>query len=89
MEDNGTKFFDSSVLKGNETRRILSNVYSALKEKGYNPISQLVGYVLSGDPTYVTNYNNARSNITKIDRDDLLEEVLKFYLDSIKDEKTD
>lgn len=89
MDDNGTKFFDSSVLKGNETRRILSNVYSALKEKGYNPISQLVGYVLSGDPTYVTNYNNARSNITKIDRDDLLEEVLKFYLDSIKDEKTD
>ena len=89
MEDNGTKFFDSSVLKGNETRRILSNVYSALKEKGYNPISQLVGYVLSVDPTYVTNYNNARSNITKIDRDDLLEEVLKFYLDSIKDEKTD
>lgn len=88
MEDNGTKFFDSSILKGNETRRILSNVYSALKEKGYNPISQLVGYVLSGDPTYVTNYNNARANITKIDRDDLLEEIFKFYLDSIKDEQT-
>ena len=86
LKDNGTKYFDSSVLKGNETRRIILEVYSALKEKGYNPISQLVGYVLSGDPTYITNYNNARSLVTRVDRDDLLEEVFKFYLDSIKDE---
>ena len=54
----------------------------ALKEKGYNPISQLVGYVVSGDPTYVTNHKNARALITRIDRDDILEEVFKFYLEN-------
>jgi uncharacterized protein (UPF0297 family) len=55
-------------------------VYDALKEKGYNPISQIVGYILSGDPTYITNHNNARSVIRKLERDELLEELVKTYL---------
>ncbi len=67
--------------KANETRGILVSVYQALKEKGYNPINQIIGYVLSGDPTYVTNYNNARSMIMKLERDEILEELLRNYLE--------
>lgn len=59
---------------------ILHFVYQALKEKGYNPINQLVGYVLSGDPTYITSHNGARSMIGKLERDDILEELFRFYL---------
>ena len=65
-----------------EMKRILVEVYDALKEKGYNPINQIVGYILSEDPTYITNYNNARSLIRKIDRDELLQTLVKAYLDS-------
>ena len=61
-------------------RAILTTVYKALEEKGYNPINQIVGYILSEDPTYITTHNNARSLIRKIDRDDLLEILLKSYL---------
>ena len=61
-------------------KAILTTVYNALVSKGYNPINQLVGYILSEDPTYITTYNSARSLISKIDRDDLLEEILKEYL---------
>ncbi|HBD64059.1 MAG TPA: IreB family regulatory phosphoprotein, partial [Clostridiales bacterium] len=57
--------------------------YDSLKEKGYNPNNQLIGYILSGDPTYITNHNNARSLIRKIERDELLEEILNVYLDVI------
>jgi len=64
----------------NQAREILLTVYDALKEKGYNPISQIVGYILSGDPTYITNHKNARSVIRKIERDELLEELVKAYL---------
>ena len=60
---------------------ILTSVYSSLVVKGYNPINQLVGYILSEDPTYITNYNNARQLICRIDRDELLQEMLKSYLD--------
>ena len=63
-----------------EIRRILNDVYSALKEKGYNPINQLVGYILSEDPTYITTHNNARNLIRKIDRDLLLQTIVKYYL---------
>ena len=63
-----------------EIRRILTIVYDSLKEKGYNPINQIVGYILSEDPTYITNHNNARSLIRRIDRDDLLNMMLKSYL---------
>ena len=65
----------------NEMRTALQTVYNALSEKGYNPISQIVGYILSEDPTYITTYNNARSVIRKIDRDELLQSLVKNYLD--------
>ena len=60
--------------------RILRSVFDALNEKGYNPINQIVGYLLTEDPTYITNYNNARSMICKIDRDELLQELVHSYL---------
>ena len=61
-------------------KETLSSVYDALQEKGYNPINQIVGYILSEDPTYITTHNNARSLIRKIDRDELLAEMVKSYL---------
>ncbi len=61
---------------------VLTQVFDALKEKGYNPINQIVGYILSEDPTYITTHNNARSLIRKIDRDELLSELVKSYLNS-------
>ena len=64
----------------NEMKEILTTVYAALKEKGYNPINQLVGYILSEDPTYITTHNNARSLIRHIDRDELLQAMVKSYL---------
>lgn len=67
--------------KDKEIKTILTEVYNALKEKGYNPINQLVGYILSEDPTYITTYQGARANIRRIDRDDLLQVLLKNYLD--------
>ena len=66
----------------NEMKEILTTVYAALKEKGYNPINQLVGYILSEDPTYITTYNNARSLIRRLDRDELLQTLVKNYLDA-------
>ena len=66
--------------KEKETREILVQVYQALKEKGYNPINQIVGYILSEDPTYITNYKNARGLIRKIDRDELLNTLVREYL---------
>lgn len=79
MEDNTIKFVvpdDASQ----EMKTILSAVYRSLSEKGYNPINQIVGYLLSEDPTYITNYNNARSLICKLDRDELLQELVRHYL---------
>ena len=63
-----------------QMKAILSEVYRSLSEKGYNPINQIVGYLLSEDPTYITNYNNARSMICKLDRDELLQELVRHYL---------
>lgn len=63
-----------------EIRNILTCVYDALKEKGYNPINQIVGYILSEDPTYITTHNNARNLIRRIDRDTLLQSLVKYYL---------
>ena len=60
--------------------RILRNVFDALNEKGYNPINQIVGYLLTEDPTYITNYNNSRSKICKIDRDELMQDLVRCYL---------
>lgn len=61
-------------------RRILRNVFDALNEKGYNPINQIVGYLITEDPTYITNYNNARSMICKLDRDELMQALVRCYL---------
>ena len=79
MEDY-TRKFDFSGEQDAEIHRIMLIVYQALEEKGYNPINQIVGYILSEDPTYITNYNNARALIRKLDRDELLQELVKQYL---------
>lgn len=76
----GTRKFNLHEDAGSEMKRTLSTVYHALREKGYNPINQIVGYILSEDPTYITNYNNARSLICKLDRDELLQELVRHYL---------
>lgn len=81
MDNQNTVQFDVVKDKKDMTKMILSDVYNALKEKGYNPVNQLVGYLISGDPTYITNYNGARALVSKLERDDILEEVLKSYLD--------
>ena len=80
MVSNETMMF--KVDKDNESAagEILSMVFEALNEKGYNSINQLVGYILSGDPTYITNHKNARSIIRKLELDELLEEIVKFYI---------
>ena len=69
------------INRSNQIHKSLDLVYSALKEKGYNPIMQLVGYILSEDPTYITAHNNARKTIAHLDRDEILTEILKYYLD--------
>ena len=79
MDSSLTRKF-SVVNGGINTREILSAVYEALVVKGYNPVNQIVGYILSEDPTYITNYNNARSMICKLDRDELLQELVASYL---------
>lgn len=78
MEDVTRRF--TAIDNKTEIKEILSSVYNSLLIKGYNPINQLVGYILSEDPTYITNYNGARSLITRLDRDELLQELLISYL---------
>ncbi len=75
-----TRRFSLQEDRGEEIRQILTTVYDALQEKGYNPINQIVGYILSEDPTYITNYNNARALIRRLDRNELLQVLLKAYL---------
>ena len=80
MTDNNTIKFTVPSDEHDNMRRILRSVYDALSEKGYNPINQIVGYLLTEDPTYITNYNGARSMICKLDRDELLQELVQCYL---------
>ncbi len=80
MEIDFTRKFSMNDQRDMEIKNILSTVYQALQEKGYNPINQIVGYILSEDPTYVTNHNNARALIRKIDRDELLQALVRYYL---------
>ncbi len=82
-KDNGTntQYFKVHNDADIAVRDILEAVYIALTEKGYNPVNQIVGYIMSGDPTYITSYKNARYLITKVDRDEILEELLKTYID--------
>ena len=75
-----TMTFSIAGDKEDELRRTLTAVYDALREKGYNPINQIVGYIMSGDPTYITSYKGARSMIMKVERDELVEELLKEYI---------
>ena len=77
---NPTKHVEIPTEDEKKIREIIFSVYEALKEKGYNPVNQLVGYIISGDPTYITSYNNARTMISRLERDDILEELLKSYL---------
>ena len=79
MDDNTIKFTVPAD-NSDEMKRILTEVYRSLTEKGYNPINQIVGYLLSEDPTYITNHNNARSLICKLDRYELLQELVRHYL---------
>lgn len=76
-----TMCFKSPKEDNTETKEILREVYEALTEKGYNPINQIVGYILSGDPTYITSHKGARNLIRQIERDELLEKMVKNYID--------
>ena len=80
MEHDTTRTFTVQSEQDLEIRHILTEVYDALTEKGYNAVNQIVGYILSEDPTYITNHKNARSLIRKIDRDELLNALVRFYL---------
>ena len=80
MEMDYTRKFSIQNDKDPEIKKILSSVYQSLQEKGYNPINQIVGYILSEDPTYITTYDNARSLVRKLDRDELLRTLVKSYL---------
>ncbi len=79
---NNTQFFTVQKEPELQVSDVLEIVYKALKEKGYNPVNQIVGYIMSGDPTYITSHNNARSLIMKVERDELVEEVLNTYIEN-------
>lgn len=81
MQDLGnTQYFKVETEPVAEAKRVLATVYEALTEKGYNPVNQIVGYIMSGDPTYITSHRNARSLIMKVERDELVEELLTEYI---------
>lgn len=75
-----TQFFQVETGPQIQAKDILEIVYNALVEKGYNPVNQIVGYIMSGDPTYITSYNGARSLVMKVERDEIVEELLKAYI---------
>ena len=77
---NNTQFFKVEKEPEMQVKDILTIVYEALTEKGYNPVNQIVGYIMSGDPTYITSHNNARSLIMKVERDEIVEEILQAYI---------
>ncbi len=75
-----TIWYNDENERKSRVETVISQIYDALKEKGYDPVSQIVGYILSGDPTYITSHNGARSLITKVETDEILEELVKHYL---------
>lgn len=77
---NNTQYFTFSTDPETRVKTVLDIVYNAMEEKGYNPVNQIVGYIMSGDPTYITSHNNARSMIMKVERDELVEELLREYI---------
>jgi Uncharacterized protein conserved in bacteria len=80
QEINNTQYFKVQKEPEIEVKDIIASVYAAMTEKGYNPVNQIVGYVMSGDPTYITSHNGARSLIMKVERDEILEELLEDYI---------
>lgn len=80
MDDKNTKLYGQETAEHNTKQDIINLAYVALSERGYNAIDQMVGYILSGDPSYITSHRNARNIITRVDRDDLIEELLRNYL---------
>lgn len=78
--DQQTAVFSPQKEESKRVREVMEQVVAALKDKGYEPVSQIIGYILSGDPTYITSHNNARALICKVERDELLEEMIKKYL---------
>lgn len=82
QELGNTQFFKVEVDTASSVEEILHTVFSIMQEKGYNPVNQIVGYIMSGDPTYITSYKSARSMIMKVERDELVEELLKNYIDN-------
>ncbi len=80
MQDLGNTQFFKVETDNTSVKEILTDVYKALTEKGYNPVNQIVGYIMSGDPTYITSYKNARSLIMRVERDELVEELLTEYI---------
>ena len=80
MDLDKTMSFNFEKEKNTKTKEILKEVYESLVEKGYNPINQIVGYILSGDPTYITSHTDARNKIRQIERDELLEKMVRFYI---------
>lgn len=81
QEKSNTRYFQAQKEPETKVTDIIDTVYLALTEKGYNPVSQIVGYVMSGDPTYITSHRGARSLIMKVERDEILEELLKDYIE--------
>ena len=81
QEMNNTQYFKVDMDRDYDVRDVIASVYTALTEKGYNPVNQIVGYLMSGDPTYITSYNGARSLVMKVERDELVEELLKAYIE--------
>lgn len=79
---NNTQYFKTVQEPKLEVSEVLELVYNALVEKGYNPVNQIIGYIMSGDPTYITSHKNARKLITKVERDELIEEALTYYINS-------
>ncbi len=79
---NNTQYFKTVQEPKLEVSEVLKLVYDALVEKGYNPVNQIIGYIMSGDPTYITSHKNARKLITKVERDELIEEALTYYINS-------
>ena len=86
MQDSGTARFSFNTERSEDAKVLMMQVLDALQEKGYNPINQLVGYIMSGDPTYITNYKGARGIIRRMERDELLEVIVRDYCERLADE---
>ena len=84
---NNTQFIDINQTKRISVSEVILRVYQALVERGYNPVNQIVGYIMSGDPTYITSHNNARSLIMKVERDEILEELMRNYVETCIERK--